>query len=171
MAVRVVYSIDSNSKKVLERMGDIAVKSWKSVLLQFGYQFRAGMSAIFANKAGRVNSNMVDGPVWRPLNAKYQAIKSKIVPLAGTLVWNGKLRKSFTDTGDGNNINLIKDTEAEFGSSNPLARYHQDGHSKGWYPARPIVFESPKRNEEFVLILINYFNAMFKAKGLNMRVR
>jgi hypothetical protein len=169
MASRITFKIDAKGKKVLNALIDVRFNRWQDALMQMGYSFRAGMAGIFANKAGRVNSRLVDGPNWKPLNAEYAAYKKKHAPQGvGTLVWYGGLGGSFIYEADPYNITRVGKMSAEFGSGHPLARFHQGGHSKGFYPARKIVFESEKRNAAFTQIMQDYLSAAIKGKGLKM---
>lgn len=156
------------SAESMRRLKDWKIKDFKPVFQQFGMSFRQGMAAIFANTGGRVNANkVIDGVVWAPLQPKYKAWKANIVPF-GTLVFSGEMADSFRQKGARGNIEEINDFSASYGSRNRLARWHQSGTK--FMPARPIIFESKKRNEVFRQIMLDYFNAKFEQLGIDVRI-
>lgn len=160
------YTLKAGS---LKRLKEWKIKDFRAVFQQFGMSFRQGMAAIFANTGGRVNANkVIDGIVWEKLDDKYKAWKANIVPF-GTLVFSGDMADSFRKKGAPGNIERIGDFEADYGSSHWLARWHQEGTSRG-LPARPIIFDSSKRREVFMQIMQDYFNAKFEQLGIDVRV-
>lgn len=158
----------------LKRLKDWKISSFRDIFLQWHDNFLRGMSAIFANTGGRIASNRyVDGITWEPLDPEYKERKKKYTT-GGTLVWNGKLADMFRKEDDPNHIFKMDQYFAEFGANSLLGLWHQkgtknkDGSKK--MDARPIIFDSPARNKAFVRIFILYFDARFKAMGINVNL-
>lgn len=155
------------NKQSMERLHDWEITSFRPVFELFGETFRSGMRALFANKAGRVNSKMVDGPAWEPLSDKYKRWKERIVPF-GTLVFDGSMADTFGNRNDNKNVTVINDFDAAFGSRHYLAKYHQDGTNK--MPVRQIIFQSERRNRAFKVHMIDFLVAKLRQKNIEIQI-
>ncbi|MDE3277104.1 MAG: hypothetical protein PUK73_01835 [Spirochaetota bacterium] len=83
-----------------------------------------------------------------------------------TLVAGGELAESFSKEGSPYNVFVLGPSYARFGSTHPLARYHQDGHSRGVYPARPMVYESPSLEGRINKKISFFYTRLLKDAGL-----
>ena len=134
-------TIESNVTDTVKKLGDAKLTRFGVLLRQIGEIYLRHEKALFGNKSGRKSAK--ESP-WKDLKASYKDVKrkrwGKVYP---TLVAGGELAESFSKEGSPYNVFVLGPSYARFGSTHPLARYHQDGHSRGVYPARPMVYESP----------------------------
>ena len=138
------------------------------VFKQCAIVFNRSMASLFANTGGRVSSSrLIEQPAWAPLSPKYKEWKSKRVPF-GTLVFSGELAASFSESGAPYHIEKIGKKEAVYGSSHPLAKFHQYGTRK--MPQRQIIFDSDFRNNAFRRIFADNLVARFEARGIKIKL-
>lgn len=160
-----MFKMNEKSAAFLEEWN---FNDFTDVFKQCAIVFNRSMASLFANTGGRVNSSrLIEQPAWAPLNPKYKAWKDKRVQ-AGTLVFTGEMAASFSDSNAPYHIEKIGKKEAVFGSSHPLAKFHQYGTRK--MPQRQIVFESEFRNKAFLRIFADNLVARFEAKGIKIKL-
>ncbi len=169
--MKIQFDLSSGS---LARLSSWGISNFKDIFIQWHDNFLRGMSAIFANTGGRVSGNkFIDGIAWEPLSEEYRERKRRYTN-GGTLVWNGTLADSFRSENDPNHIFKMDRYFAEFGAKSLLALWHQEGtktkDGRKKMPARPIIFDSPARTKAFVRIFVLYFEARFKAMGINIKL-
>lgn len=157
-------TIDSNVTDLIKKLGDAKLTRFGVLLRQIGEIYLKHEKALFANKSGRKGAK--ESP-WADLKASYKEIKrkrwGKVYP---TLVAGGSLAESFSKEGAPHNVFVLGQDYARFGSTHPLARYHQDGHSRGVYPARPMVYESASLNARINKKISFFYTRLLKDAGL-----
>jgi len=99
------------------------------------------------------------GTPWKPLKPEYRAWKSREYPGRGILVASGSLRSGFTSRPM--DIERISDKEGVYGSSSPLAVFHQFGthsHQTGEQilPPRPILRVTRKLSKSVAETIARY---------------
>lgn len=160
-------TIESNVTDTVKKLGDAKLTRFGVLLRQIGEIYLRHEKALFGNKSGRKSAK--ESP-WKDLKASYKDVKrkrwGKVYP---TLVAGGELAESFSKEGSPYNVFVLGPSYARFGSSHPLARYHQDGHSRGVYPARPMVFESPSLDARINKKISFFYTRMIKDAGLSVK--
>ena len=160
-------TIDSNVTDLVKKLGDAKLTRFGVLLRQIGEIYLRHEKALFANKSGRKGAK--EAP-WADLKDSYKEIKRRrwgeVYP---TLVAGGTLAESFSKEGAPYNVFVVGQNYARFGSSHPLARYHQDGHSRGVYPARPMVFESPSLEARINKKISFFYTRLIKDAGLSVK--
>lgn len=154
------FSISTSN---LERLANWKIKNFREVFKQWNINFSRGMASIFNNK-GRLHAK--EGENWAPLKEKYKEYKKRFTD-GGTLVWSGKLADSFRKESGAEHIYTENDFDAEFGSRNRLAKFHQFGTKN--IPARPVIFDSPSRTSAFKRILEEYIYMRLRMMGINLK--
>lgn len=106
------------------------------------------------------------GSGWKMLSAAYAKMKARRFPGTKILERTGKMKKSFTEGGDGW-YQLLQPLSMEVGSNlkTPNGRYglamlHQMGTKK--MPARPIIGLSARENTKYPEIMGEYINKAFE---------
>lgn len=98
---------------------------------------------------------------WVPLSPGYAARKQEIYGDKPILRATDVLFKSFTEQGAAGNIHRVGESEAEFGSSDFKAIYHQLGTSR--MPARPPLIEPDP--DKFLAIADEYVDQLIQRAG------
>ena len=160
-------TVESNVTDLVKKLGDVRLTRFGVLLRQMGEIFQKHEKAVFSNKSGRKKAK--ESP-WADLDAKYKEIKrrrwGKVYP---TLVAGGELAESFYKQGAPYNVFVVGQNYARFGSKHPLAVYHQYGHSRGVYPARPMVYESASLNARLNKKISNFYARLIKDAGLEVK--
>ena len=150
-------TIDSNVTDVVKKLGDAKLTRFGVLLRQIGEIYLRHEKALFANKSGRKSAK--ESP-WADLKESYKETKRRR--------W-GQVYPTLVAGGAPYNVFVIGQNYARFGSSHPLARYHQDGHSRGAYPARPMVFESPSLDARINKKISFFYTRLIKDAGLSVK--
>lgn len=104
---------------------------------EIGSFYRGQIRTQFASRGALIG---VSGP-WEPL--AYETTYYKKEHKGQPLVYSGELLNSWTNRMDPYNVTDIAPQKAQFGTSNPLAHFHQFGTSgkdeKRHIPPRPVV--------------------------------
>ena len=157
-------TIESNVTDTVKKLGDAKLTRFGVLLRHIGEIYLRHEKALFGNKSGRKSAK--ESP-WKDLKASYKDVKrkrwGKVYP---TLVAGGELAESFSKEGSPYNVFVLGPSYARFGSTHPLARYHQDGHSRGVYPARPMVYESPSLEGRINKKISFFYTRLLKDAGL-----
>jgi len=160
-------SIDSNVTDLVKKLGDAKLTRFGVLLRQIGELHLRHEQAVFANKSGRRGAK--ESP-WADLKEEYKETKrkrwGKVYP---SLVAGGGLAESFSREGAPYNVFTVGADYARFGSKHPLAVYHQFGHRRGVYPARPMIYESPSLNARINKKISFFYTRLLKDAGLEVK--
>jgi len=122
---------DRKSTELFKKLGDKKLLRLNKAFKDVGDDFRKTAGAIFENTAGNLR-------FWKDLkpNTKKRKLE-KFGFVYPTLFNTGVLRDTFSEISDSENVEVIKDKIATFGSASDIATYHQEG--RGNLPKREII--------------------------------
>lgn len=109
------------------------------------------------NEQAFKSEGALSGKAWPALGATapngraYARWKERVRPGRKILVFDGDLRRSLRNASDRFREVHLRGRTLLLGTSHPVAGYHQDGHSKGYFPPRPPVRKSKKQKQQLKL--------------------
>lgn len=103
---------------------------------------------------------------WTPLNDEYRLQKVREVGAIPILQFSGKMYRSLTEPGAPGFVREETATALFVGSSNPLARYHQEG--AGRLPKREVIVITDAEGRDHMEVIEENYRGI--AEGLGFRV-
>jgi phage gpG-like protein len=142
-----------NLPEVDRKLGRISgqVETLRPLWERFGKEFYAEGESLF------------NAAPWAPLSPAYEKAKRKKYGSKPLLRASDALFKSLTQQGAAGNVHRISDREAEFGSSDPKAVFHEFG--TGRMPARPPLAEPDI--DQYETIAGKYLEEIMRSAGFN----
>ena len=157
MADKAGIFLTPESAAILKKLGDKDLIRLKEAFRGIGKDFRQYMKLYFST------------PGTARFDDLKEATKKAKARLYGTvypiLTASGDMAASFYDKAHSQNISLIGNTAAEFGSSSGIAQYHQYGTKN--MSRRRILISDDRRDLRWKRIMNNYLIKLLKANGIN----
>jgi len=125
------FKFSKQAQEVFKKLGDKNLIRLKEAYKEIGRKFRGHMGGFFYTNKGNLR-------FWKDLapSTKMQKLRLK-GDAYPSLVLSGQMASSFSQEGEGDNINVISNKSATFGSKSAIAKFHQLGTKK--MPKREIL--------------------------------